>query len=112
MPEKIISADSHMCELPNLWVERIDRRFRDQAPRVVKDPPAKRLGHFLFVRIFRHSACLALLLRAKLSTNHSWKLEWKMHSRRVGPCARIKDLEVDGIAAKYCIRTCGLCCSA
>ena len=30
MSYKIISSDAHMCELPNLWVERIDRQFRDR----------------------------------------------------------------------------------
>jgi len=28
----IIDADAHMCEPPNLWVERIDTRFRERAP--------------------------------------------------------------------------------
>ena len=30
-PVKIIDADAHMCEPPNLWVERIDQRFRERA---------------------------------------------------------------------------------
>ena len=34
--ERLISADSHMCEPPNLWTERIDARFRDRAPCIVK----------------------------------------------------------------------------
>jgi len=34
MPDDvIISADSHMTEPPDLWVERIDKPFRDRAPR-------------------------------------------------------------------------------
>jgi len=32
----IISADSHMVEPPNLWVERIDSGYRDRAPHTVK----------------------------------------------------------------------------
>ena len=27
----IISADSHMVEPPNLWVDRIDKKYRDRA---------------------------------------------------------------------------------
>ena len=29
---KIISADTHIVEPPDLWEERIDFRFRDRAP--------------------------------------------------------------------------------
>ena len=34
---RIISADSHVMEPANLWQERLDKKFRDQAPRVVKN---------------------------------------------------------------------------
>ncbi len=30
----IISADSHMVEPPDLWTSRLDKKFRDSAPRV------------------------------------------------------------------------------
>jgi hypothetical protein len=33
----LFSADSHVVEPENFWPERIGRRFRDQAPRVVKN---------------------------------------------------------------------------
>ena len=32
----IISADSHMIEPPDLWVERLDKKYRDQAPHTVR----------------------------------------------------------------------------
>ena len=31
----IISADSHMVEPPKLWVERLDKKYRDRAPHTV-----------------------------------------------------------------------------
>ena len=34
--QRVISADSHMLEPANLWVDRVDNRFKDTAPRVVK----------------------------------------------------------------------------
>ncbi|HUT72408.1 MAG TPA: amidohydrolase family protein [Desulfatiglandales bacterium] len=40
----IISADSHVVEPPGLWIERADKRYRDQAPRVYWDD--KREGWF------------------------------------------------------------------
>jgi len=33
---KLISADSHFVEPPTMWAERMDKRFRDRAPRTVK----------------------------------------------------------------------------
>ena len=31
---RMISADSHMIEPPNLWIERLDKKYRDSAPHV------------------------------------------------------------------------------
>ena len=36
VPRRVISADSHMTEPADLWVERLDRKYRDVAPRVVR----------------------------------------------------------------------------
>ncbi len=35
LPFKLVSADSHIAEPPDLWTTRIDRKFRDRAPRLV-----------------------------------------------------------------------------
>jgi hypothetical protein len=32
---KFVSADGHVQEPANLWIERMDRKFRDRAPRIV-----------------------------------------------------------------------------
>lgn len=32
--QRIISADSHFVEPPNMWTERLDARFRDRAPHI------------------------------------------------------------------------------
>ena len=37
MAKPIISADSHITEPPDTYVDHIDRRFRDRAPHVVHD---------------------------------------------------------------------------
>ncbi len=34
--QRVISADSHMTEPGDLWVKRLDRKYRDHAPRVIK----------------------------------------------------------------------------
>jgi len=37
MSHGVVSADSHMTEPVDLWERRIDRRFRDRAPRVIEN---------------------------------------------------------------------------
>ena len=32
----IISADSHVVEPPTLWVERLDKKYRNRAPHTVR----------------------------------------------------------------------------
>ncbi len=36
---KLISADSHVNEPGDLWVERIDKQFRERAPRAMSARP-------------------------------------------------------------------------
>jgi hypothetical protein len=43
---RFISADSHLMEPADFWRERLDNRFKGQAPRVVKRPDDK---GYLFV---------------------------------------------------------------
>ena len=38
---QLISSDSHVSEPPDLWVERIDTKYRDRAPHVVLNPRAR-----------------------------------------------------------------------
>jgi predicted TIM-barrel fold metal-dependent hydrolase len=40
MKWEIISTDSHLIEPPDVWTTRIDARFRDRAPKVVRDGAA------------------------------------------------------------------------
>jgi predicted TIM-barrel fold metal-dependent hydrolase len=36
LPDLVLSSDSHVFEPPDLWATRIDRAFRDRAPRIVR----------------------------------------------------------------------------
>jgi hypothetical protein len=46
MDMRVISVDSHMMEPADLWETRLDSKFRDRAPKVIKGESGK--GH-LFV---------------------------------------------------------------
>jgi hypothetical protein len=41
----VVSADSHVMEPATLWTERLDKKFQDKAPKVVKTES----GTFSFV---------------------------------------------------------------
>src|ERR1700730_9116493 len=42
MPEyKLISADSHVSEPPDLWSTRVDKKYRERAPQLMVNPPGK-----------------------------------------------------------------------
>ena len=39
---KVISADSHMMEPPDLWTQRLDHKFKERAPKVVTQDAGSR----------------------------------------------------------------------
>ncbi len=43
---RIISADSHMVEPPGLWLERLDRKYRDHAPKIIDEYRGKKGAFF------------------------------------------------------------------
>lgn len=107
MSELLISADSHMCEPPNLWTERIDRRFRDRAPRVIANPAGQRGSFFVCEDLppFRVSGAFAAG-----KTYDKAFMEAGMDDAIPGgwdPAARLDDMDRDGIAAEVLYTTCG-----
>ncbi len=107
MSYKIIDADAHMCELPNLWVERIDRQFRDRAPRVVKDPNGKKGSFFICEKLppMRVSGAFAAG-----QTFDKKFMEAGIEDALPGgwdPAERLKDMERDGVEAAVLYTTFG-----
>ena len=45
---QLISADSHVSEPPDLWATRVDKKYRERAPRLAIDPPGKEGAYFLY----------------------------------------------------------------
>lgn len=95
---RVISADSHVVEEPDLWVKRMDRRFRDRAPHMVREgemdvfycegqPPSRGMG--LLGSAGRRPEELASLKRFD-------------QNRRGGydPEERLKDMATDGVDAE------------
>ena len=97
----VISADSHVTEPADLWCQRLDRTFRDRAPRVVRD---YQRDLYLFVAPgvspFRVATGFGAGKRGselKQHLHHGYEA-----ARRGGwdPAARLQDQDIDGVCAE------------
>jgi predicted TIM-barrel fold metal-dependent hydrolase len=104
---KIIDADAHMLEPPGLWTEGLAKRFRDRAPRIIKDPGARK-GLF-----FTCEQLPPLRISGAFAAGKTFDkkfLEAGLDSAPAGgwdPAARLKDMELDGVEAAVLYTTMG-----
>jgi hypothetical protein len=45
---QLISSDSHVSEPPDLWVQRIDKKYQDRAPKVVLNPEGQEGAYLVY----------------------------------------------------------------
>jgi uncharacterized protein len=109
----VISADSHMMEPADLWVNRLDARFKDSAPRVVKQEGK---GGYVFVAPGVPSFPVAGGFAAGRSGEELKEFmkrgaeDGYITARPSGwdPVERVKDQEVDGVEAEVLYTTLGM----
>jgi predicted TIM-barrel fold metal-dependent hydrolase len=105
---KIISADSHMVEPPDLWTARLDKRFRDLAPHVEDNEK----GSF-FVAPGIPPSRVSLGFAAGRS-GQELKEYFKKGTHAMArpsswdPVERIKDQDIDGVSAVVLYTTFGM----
>lgn len=106
---RVVSADSHMTEPAKLWEERLDKKWRDRAPRVVTTAETPRP---MFVAEGLKPFPVALGFAAGRSGE-----ELKQHAAKGyeaarpsgwDPIERIKDQEIDGVEAEVLYTTLGM----
>jgi len=111
VPRKVISADSHMTEPADLWVERLDRKYRDAAPRVVRSEE-KRGPVWMFVAPGVSPTPVAGLFSA--GKRGEELREFFKHGYEAArpsgwdPVERLKDQEIDGVVAEVLYSSLGL----
>src|ERR1700751_2280898 len=99
VPLRIISADSHVMEPPALWQERLDRKFRDQAPRVIKDET--RPGYVFTspgMTPFPAAGGFAIGKSGDELKEHLSKSYEAARPSGWDPAERMKDQDIDGVA--------------
>ena len=97
---RVISSDSHVVEPPDLWQERIDRRFRDRAPYLAHEETTDQWyadGDMKFGTIgVAGQAGQRFEDASKLS--FGGRYEELIPKGGYDPHAHVKDMDVDGVA--------------
>jgi predicted TIM-barrel fold metal-dependent hydrolase len=108
---KLVSADSHVNEPGDLWVERIDKAFRDRAPRVVDNLPGRQPGSYLVLEdIPPIHLTQGLGAGKKPEELPTFFQQTTYKDARPGgwdPAERLKDMEMDGVEAEVIYTTLG-----
>jgi len=100
--ERIVSADSHVIEPPDVWTARIERRFADRAPHVVNEYNGKAGDYFvaegmqpLAIAAFAVAGVDPKLFKEKMREGYA-----NVRPGGWDPVERIKDQERDGVTAE------------
>ena len=103
---KIVSGDSHVTDPADLWTEGLPKKFRDRAPKVVKDPPGFKGDIWICEDLPPVTASMAFFAGASRESYGGFESHIQEVSYREGraggydPAARLKDMEVDGTEAE------------
>jgi predicted TIM-barrel fold metal-dependent hydrolase len=108
MDREFISADSHVNEPQKLWSERLDKKFRDQAPKVNTTAD----GKLVFIAPGIPPASVAQGFGKGLSGEALRELLGKGYEAANpggwDPAARLKDQDVDGVKLEVLYTTLGM----
>ena len=110
MDYKLISADSHVSEPTDLWVERVDKRYRDRAPRLVKNPADPNGAYFHYEGYQPHPIGIGLAAGKSPEELAQFLTQGTYADARPGgwdPAERLKDNELDGVEADVLYTTLG-----
>ena len=108
MSKPIISSDSHITEPPGTYIDRIDKRYKDTAPRLVRD---EKKGDLFVIDGLKHPVPMGLVAaagkKAEELTAFGVKFE-DLHRGGWDPDARLADQDCDGVSAEVIYPTVGM----
>src|SRR5712671_915092 len=100
---RLISADSHVNEPPDLWVTRVDKQYRERAPRLAVDLPGKEGAYFLYEGYAPHPIGIGFGAGKSPEELKTFLTQATYADARPGgwdPAERKKDNAVDGVEAE------------
>jgi len=107
---KLISADSHVSEPTDLWVERTDKKYRDRAPRLVENPKDRQGAYFYYEGYPLHPIGIGLGAGKSPEELAQFLTRGTYADARPGgwdPAERLKDNDLDGVEADVLYTTLG-----
>ncbi len=107
---RLISADSHVSEPPDLWATRCNEKFRGRAPRLAVNPPGLEGAYFLYEGYAPHPIGIGLGAGKSPEELKEFLTKATYADARPGgwdPAERLKDNEIDGVEADVLYTTLG-----
>jgi predicted TIM-barrel fold metal-dependent hydrolase len=108
---RAISADSHITEPANCYVDYIEKAFRERAPHMVPDPRPGETGDVFVIEGFSEPLALGLVAAAgkdPKTLRIGGTAFSELHRGGWDPRARIEDQKRDGILAEMIYPTIGM----
>jgi predicted TIM-barrel fold metal-dependent hydrolase len=110
LPFKLVSADSHVAEPPDLWTARIDRRFLDRAPHLISHADGD--AYLVAGPLHRGNGIGLFATKRKYDDPNAvfdFKGSWAdVPEGAYDPAARAAELDREGIDAELLYTTVGL----
>jgi hypothetical protein len=109
MKEGVVSSDSHVVEPAELWTDRLDRRFREQAPKVIKNEGRPGYSFVAPGVVPFPVASISATGRSGDELKEHLKTGYEA-ARPSGwdPAERIKDQDIDGVRAEVIYTSLGM----
>ena len=107
---RVISADSHVIEPADLWTSRIEQRYRDRAPHVIKEFRGVE-GDFFLAEGLRPFPVSGLAVAGVDPKDYGEKMLAGYEAVRPSgwdPVERVRDQEVDGVEAEVLYTSLGM----
>ena len=107
---RIVSGDGHVNDPPDLWLTRVDRKYRDRVPRLVDTPEGTRL-YCDGMELSFISGQTQAGRRYTDPENFTHKVTWE--DVRPGgyiPEERVKDMDIDGVEIDIVFPSAGNAC--